>query len=536
MSSLYINKLTIHQRGGSIDFDNSTNKEQLHISHRSGSNVNYTNVVTSELTFNNKQSNITNDSFITVGGDSSSYVGGDAIVRTAGTSYALKGFATEEELNAYAEWRDTYRPIANTNSKFKIKRGGVGYPNGAGTLGALVGDRASNPTLNLKVTTVENTFNGYNGIPSRTAKVDQVATYVTVIDRGTTKPAKEQDITSAMVEKAAGKSGSFADGVVNYGATKSAATEQGTWENNKDTSAEGLAQAIENLQPTLTEIEQKMGVGGDDINQIKRDKTLIVGAAFNDFPSIRIDTEGRSHPHEILVGVRGAFKNYDYAAVIEDVDNSSVFPGGVYNKIIGNQYNITIGSGGYTLKTTGNVEFGGATLKSGFKKVVIASTYGTHLISDTIVDITALKSITLRTNRQVMVESAMGVKNNLIVGGGAYIEGETYLNHITAPLEVQQTQDTIVYGQFNTSANRVLPIGEAFVFGSWHPVYALAAPDIIITPPHSHHFNNLPLRLTSSNSDMREIAQAEDINSHGTIAVAKEQIHERKLAITVTES
>ena len=100
MSSLYINKLTIHQRGGSIDFDNSTNKEQLHISHRSGSNVNYTNVVTSELTFNNKQSNITNDRFITVGGDSSSYVGGDTIVRTAGTSYALKGFATEEELNA----------------------------------------------------------------------------------------------------------------------------------------------------------------------------------------------------------------------------------------------------------------------------------------------------------------------------------------------------------------------------------------------------------------------------------------------------
>jgi hypothetical protein len=35
---------------------------------------------------------------------------------------------------------------------------------------------------------------------------------------------------------------------------------------------------------------------------------------------------------------------------------------------------------------------------------------------------------------------------------------------------------------------------------------------------------------------MREIAQAEDINSHGTIAVAKEQIHERKLAVTVAES
>jgi hypothetical protein len=128
----------------------------------------------------------------------------------------------------------------------------------------------------------------------------------------------------------------------------------------------------------------------------------------------------------------------------------------------------------------------------------------------------------------------MGVKNNLIVGGGAYIEGETYLNHITAPLEVQQTQDTLVYGQFNTSTDRTLPIGEVFVNGSWFTVYALTAPDVILTPPHSHHFNNVPLRLTSSNSDMRKLAQAEDINSHGTIAAAKEQRHERKLALSVT--
>lgn len=534
MSDLYINKLTIHQRGGSIDIDNSTNKEQLHLSHRSGSNVNYTNVVTSELTFNNKQLNVTNDSFITVGGDSSSYVGGDTITRTAGTSYELKGFATEDELSAYTEWRETYRSIANANSKFKIQRGGFGYPNGAGN--TLKGSRSSNPTLNLKVTTVENEFNGYNGVPIRSSVVDQVATYVPVIDRGKTKPAQEQTITTEMVDAAAGINGSFAPGVVAHGASKSAATEQGTWETNQSTSADGLAKAIEDLQPTLTEIEKRMGVGGDDINQIKRDKTLVVGAAFNDYPSIRIDEEGRSQPLEILVGVRGAFKNYDYAAVVEDVDNSSIFPGGVYNKIVGNQYNITVGSGGYTLKSTGNVEFGGSTLKAGFKKVVISSAYGTHLVSESVIEITALKSITLRTNRQVMVESAMGVKNNLIVGGGAYIEGETYLNHITAPLEVQQTQDTLVYGQFNTSADRTLPIGEVFVNGSWFTVYALTAPDVILTPPHSHHFNNVPLRLTSSNSDMRKLAQAEDINSHGTIAVAKEQRHERKLALSVIES
>ena len=124
----------------------------------------------------------------------------------------------------------------------------------------------------------------------------------------------------------------------------------------------------------------------------------------------------------------------------------------------------------------------------------------------------------------------MGVKNNLIVGGGLSVEGELYCQHITAPLEVQQTEDTTVFGKFATDTNRTLVIGEAEIGGVYYPVYALANDDLIINYPHSHHFNNLPLRLTKANKDVRRFAQNEKINTHNNISQSLPQVHEKKQA------
>ena len=157
--------------------------------------------------------------------------------------------------------------------------------------------------------------------------------------------------------------------------------------------------------------------------------------------------------------------------------------------------------------------------------------FGIQIASESYVEIQSLRSIILRSNRQILAESSLGVTNNLIVGGGIYSEGENYFHHITAPLEVQQTQDTTVGAQFNVLNDRSLLIGEALIAGTWYPVYAKATPDLIACYPHSHHFNNLPLRLTASNKDLRDIAQREGINKVGFKNQALPQIHSRKLAI-----
>ena len=75
MSKIYKNRTIINQRGGGIKIDNTTEQEKVKIFHRSGSNLNFTNVVTSELATNNKQTLVANDSFETVKKDKHSFVG-----------------------------------------------------------------------------------------------------------------------------------------------------------------------------------------------------------------------------------------------------------------------------------------------------------------------------------------------------------------------------------------------------------------------------------------------------------------------------
>jgi len=526
MSLRYKNKSIINQRSASIDIDNTTDIEKIHTSHRSGSNINVTNVTTSELASNNKQTLVINDSFETINRNKSTFVGKDRIERVAENAYELKGFLNDSELTAFESWKNLYRLIANKNSQFKIKRGGIGYPGGDTT--PLEGNRASNPVIGSDVTTVENTFSGYSSIPIRTSTMDQVATYSPVSIRYG-DPASSRTIKVSDISKAAGGSGSNAPGVSEFGASASAATEGGSWDDN--ISSEDISNEISNISNDLFEIESQMGNGGDDVTFTKRNKIDTIGATFNDYPSIRIDTHGRSQPHEIIVGDTGAFKNHDYSPVIEDVDNSSIFPGGEYSLIVGNKFNIITGSGGINIKTSGPIELGGTTFKAGFKKFHISASHGIHLLSEDIVELASEKSITLRTNRQVFVESAMGIKNNLIVGGGIYSEGENYFHHITAPVEVQQTEDTILLGKMNTLVNRTLVIGETLVNGVWYPVYAVADDNLILNYSHSHHFKNLPLRLCESNNDVRQLAHAEGINTHSKITPALQQLHQKQPVI-----
>jgi hypothetical protein len=51
-----------------------------------------------------------------------------------------------------------------------------------------------------------------------------------------------------------------------------------------------------------------------------------------------------------------------------------------------------------------------------------------------------------------------------------------------------------------------------------------------LTYPHSHHFNNIPLRMMKSNEKLREKSQSENINKHNTIVQSLPQLHERKTA------
>jgi len=539
MGLIYRNRFILNQRGGSINITNTTEKEKIQISQRSGSNISLTNTVNSELATNNKQTKVSNDFFETIGRDRSIYVNRNLTLRTGENTYNLKGFAKEQEIQAFEDWKQAYKPIADINSKFKIFRGGIeAAPNGPST--PLGGNRKKNPVLsNNKIFSVENKFEGYDlqseeppikKISVRLHDRDDVVTYKYVVDYdgagvNTTTPADSRKLTKELLEKSAGSDGSDSPAIKEFGGELSCSTEKGGWAEN----TEGLqvGDKIVELQDTLNPIEEIMGVGGDETSFTKRHKYEQVGAAFNDYPSIRIDDKGRSHPSEMLISDVGVFLNHDYVSHVEEIDNSSIFPCGNDDKVIGNRYTRIIGSGGVNLKTTGTMELGSTSFKVGSKQINLNANHGITIASEDYIDIQSMKCITIRTNRQVYIEGGLGVNGNTTISGGLYVEGELYCQHITAPIEVHETEDTIVGSRFATDLDRQLLIGEAQIGGSFYPVYAIAREDIIVSYPHSHHHNGIPMRLTAANTDTRKFAHDEGMNGYTSLAQSLPQVHRR---------
>jgi hypothetical protein len=307
---------------------------------------------------------------------------------------------------------------------------------------------------------------------------------------------------------------------------ENASTERGTWAPNP--AHEELKQQLIDVQKELQPIEQRMGNGGDEEEFVYRDKVEVIGATFNDYPSIRVDPKGRGGVADgVLVGKKTSFVNTDAVPHVEDVDNNSMYPTGNYDLTVGNRYNVKVGSGGIQIKSTGGVEIGGTTFKVAANKTNIQSADGVNISSESIVEIQSKNNISLRSNRQIYIEPSLGVKNNTVIGGSSYTEGEIYVNHITAPAEIQQTEQVELYGH----AMAGMIIGQADP--STGIVIGVATPNSFKTYPHSHHFKNLPLRLTETNNDVREIAQAEGINVNGYQGSAQCVEHAYKQPVAV---
>jgi hypothetical protein len=522
----YRNKSVNNQRGASIEVNNTTDKEGIKISQYSGSNLKIENLVTSELAVNNKQTKVNNDSFETVLNNKCVWTGKDSVNRVVENTYDLRGFSTEDEINAAREWKETYRPIAEQNSEFEILRGGQSFPGEVATQYA--GARDDNPTMNQERKVIDDEAPILGRPATVNSLLDEVTDYapVDVIEiipeTGVLykKTPSEEDIESGSGDgELSERPASNAVGVVEYGPTENAATEHGIWAPNP--SHQTLPADILAIQPKLIPIEQRMGNGGDVEEYTYRNKLEVVGATTNDYPSVRIDPEGRSHPAEVTVGIEAAYVNVDSTPHVEEVNNDASFPVGNHTLSVGNKYNVLVGSGGVQIKTSGAVEIGGTTFKVSAHKIHIQSSAGVNVSSENIVELQSEKNIALRSGRQILIEPGLGVRDNVIVGGATYTEGETYLHHVTAPVEIQQTEETEVYGELVAG----LVIGKDSLGGD---VKAVAAVDQIKCYPHSHHFKNLPLRLTDSSNSVREIAQGEGINVSDYQTAARGAAHELK--------
>jgi len=514
----YKNKSVLNQRGGNLQFNNSDGHEGVYITNYHGSNIKLTPQVTSEFAKENKQTLVTNDCFETIRNDKHLSINGNYVKNITGSTVYKSGFNNEEQIEAIKQWKEAYKPAAIRNSMFTVKRGGKSYPNGVVTPES--GTKTANPSKSQEVyLNVGGQAPPGTSISDVRASADDVASYANV-PQGSQGSFTVKNPTTA-----------------DYNSAENLATEGGKYE--KTPEKETLKEDTVKLQKQkLTDLELKAfgdgpNVGGSEQHFAFRDKVEMIGSAVNDFPSIRFDDKGRSTPGRVLVGRNaGAYVDIESVPHVEEVNNSN-FPVGNYSVHATNKYNINVGSGGVDIKTTGPVEIGATTYKLGAHKVTINASKGVHIGSENFVELTSLKNISLRSNKQIYIEPGLGVKNNLVVGGGTYMQGETYLHHVTAPAELQQTQETRAFGKLLNGLKfsaeiKGLPSDPKGLDNVTITLKADSNLDRVELEPHSHHFLNLPLRLTPTGDNVKEMANGEYINEDGFTVPALPVSHELK--------
>ena len=180
-------------------------------------------------------------------------------------------------------------------------------------------------------------------------------------------------------------------------------------------------------------------------------------------------------------------------------------PGGTSTLNVANRYNVIVGAGGLNLKSYGPTNVVGTITNVTGEQVNVGSSNEVN-IDGKVVNISAdILRLRNKRQRQILVDGSLGVSKNVLIGGGMLVEGETYLQHVTAPREYQLTELTkarlIPGSTYNASFNG--SINESG--GTWSGTITVNSSSQIVAD-HNHAFANLPLTLKDTNNAVRQAA------------------------------
>lgn len=533
----YRNKYLINQKGGTLEFTNTDNKEALKLTHYSGSSIQLTNQASIYLATANEQHLILGDKFETIRGSDNFYVDGDNDTTIRGDYYRKVGSL---DAGAIQEWKDAAQSIADAKQRFETQRtDSKGFFNSAqqsrkgsqGVCPVCKGNKKISTLKNdpFKKVELSNVYIGnyFAGASPNTGFFEtvnvaiplgqrppggrprpylsrkgygltsQVSNYSFVQPKGVFPPGKPQELQFPQTKKCPACNGTG----------KSASSMGGNW--GPDPIKQQLASLINNKATLLAKSEASLGLGGHEIIDITKHKIETVGLVMNDFGSIRVDPTGKMFNAQVLVDETGVYENQQPSPLVEYVHVDDL-PGGNYTLNACNRYTLQVGAGGISMKTFGPVQLGGTIVNIAGEQLNIGSTNEVNIDAGKRFTVTAdVIYLKQRQMAQVMIDSSLGVSRNLIVAGGAHIEGELSINHITAPVEIQETELTKVYGIANDETSTVIGFrGDGEAIYSCLPDKNLYASDnCFYIYPHSHHFRNLPLTLVKDNTDLRESAK-----------------------------
>ena len=515
---IYRNKYILNQKGGTIEIVNTDSRESLNLSHYSGSFISFTNPATIYLSTANEQHLILGDRFETIRGTDNRYSDGDSDNTVRGDVYRKIGSL---DAGAVQRWKDVAQVIADIKQRFELQR--VSEKTLFNSLEQTTGGTYSECPVcskNRVYNTLKNVSFSVAGIPTVLAggggysARDGVALYDTVSPVGIFSPGNAQSLKFPVVSECPSCGGT--------GFSKSSMEGQFT----QDPAKQQLQALINSKIVEFAKHEADLGLGGHEIVEVTKHKIETIGTVMNDFGSIRVDSRGKMFNSALYIGTRGVFQNQQPSPLIEYVHVDDL-PGGNYTLNVCNRYTLQVGAGGISVKTFGPIQIGGTVVNISGEQLNLASSNEVNIDGGKRLTLTSdILVLKQRQSGQVLVDSGLGVNGNLVVGGGAHIEGELSLQHVTAPVEIQETEDTIAYGQTNDAnwttgsypvIGYVSGIPNDYVTdggNNWTRVYARTinkvgtpSPNCLYTYAHSHHFRNLPLTLKESNEAVRVAAQ-----------------------------
>lgn len=518
----YRSKYVLNQKGGTLEIINTDHNEKVKITHYSGSFKEFNNSVTSELATGNDQKLVLGDQYNTIKGNKNLVVNGDSDENIKGDRYVKVG---NLNYNAFREWKSVMvesPSVPDTRQLFDIQRTGDQYVVYRGDRELL---RFNSTQQSLGLAPAPNDVCSYN--VSAFTNTREIG--------GLTKAWFGNNDTSY-------KDGNNEDGK-NYSVyvptnailTKTPSEDAGLSKTSPSSmNGEATIDASKNIMGILNaarieklfKCEEQMGIGGSEIKTITKDKVETVGLLFNDFGSIRIDSKGKYYASEMKISNDTSFVNKSPSPLIEyvHVDN---FPGGSYTVTANNSYNLLVGAGGMNLKSFGSANIGGTITNISGEQINIGSRNEINIVCDKRLNISAdIISLRQKHQKQIMVDSSLGVANNVIIGGKTYMEQEVFLHHVTAPREIQVTYPSVVFarpctggemdgigdaslGEFNVELNGFAADHGGPVTGQGILKFIKCTksnPNSIICTSHNHNFDNIPLTMMDSNSAVREAA------------------------------
>jgi hypothetical protein len=293
-----------------------------------------------------------------------------------------------------------------------------------------------------------------------------------------------------------------------------------------------IATTLQSLSADMTVQEKQMGEGGNSFEFVTKHKVITVGLVQNTANAYSASINPLDFFNLVTSVSPNLITGYYQPITKLVAPFKKLFvpdmPGGNLDIFATSRFKVQTGAGGIAMRTTGNIDITGGLVSVAGAQVTVGSKDGQVALNGSVVQIGG-DAVVLKSNigGQVVVDSTLGVSKNVIIGGGAYVEGELFVNHITAPVEYQVTENTQIIAKGPPVNINGTPGVEA---SGWAIEGGLATGSLVVTcvagnlnstgstatlsinigsllnviggvlniaQPHSHVFKNIPLSLLS---------------------------------------